>query len=71
MLSVLYLPLKARLIEFEGHWQVKLQTLEPYGLNSVDEFLEQMKEIGTLPMNDSQEKINPTLPSPSGCPLTT
>ena len=44
--------LKARLIEFEGYWQVKLQTLEPYGLNSINEFQEQMKEIGTLPMND-------------------
>ena len=27
--------LKARLIEFEGYWQVKLQTLEPYGSNSI------------------------------------
>ena len=44
--------LKARLIEFEGYWQVKLQTLEPYGLNSINEFLEQMKEMRTLPMND-------------------
>ena len=43
--------LKARLIKFEGYWQVKLQTLEPYGLNSINEFLEQMKEIRTLPMN--------------------
>ena len=33
---------KARLIQFEGYWQVKLQTLEPYGLNSINE----------LPMND-------------------
>ena len=44
--------LKARLIEFEGYWKVKLQTLEPYGLNSINEFLEQMKEMRTLPMND-------------------
>ena len=44
--------LKARLIEFEGYWQVKLRTLEPYGLNSINEFLEKMKEIGMLPMND-------------------
>ena len=44
--------LKARLIEFEGYWQVKLQTLEPHGLNSINEFIEQMKEIRTLPMND-------------------
>ena len=44
--------LKARLIEFEGYWQVKLQTLEPYDLNTINEFLEQMKEIRTLPMNN-------------------
>ena len=44
--------LKARLIEFEGYWQVKLQTLEPYGLNSINEFQEQIKEMCTLPMND-------------------
>ena len=44
--------LKARLIESEGYWQVKLQTLEPYGLNSINEFQEQMKNIGTLPLND-------------------
>ena len=44
--------LKARMIEFEGYWQVKLQTLEPYGLNSISEFQEQMKEMRTLPMND-------------------
>ena len=44
--------LKARLTEFAGYWQVKLQTLEAYGLNSINEFLEQMKEIRTLPNND-------------------
>ena len=44
--------LKARLIEFEGYWQVKLQTLEPCGLNSINEFQEQMKNICTLPLND-------------------
>ena len=44
--------LKARLIESEGYWQVKLQTLAPYGLNSINEFIEQMKEIRTLPIND-------------------
>ena len=41
--------LKPRLIEFESYWQVNL---EPYGLNSTNKFLEQMKEIRTLPMND-------------------
>ena len=29
--------LKARLIELEGFWQVRLQTVEPYGLNSIYE----------------------------------
>ena len=24
--------------EFEGYWQIKLQTLEPYGMNLFDEF---------------------------------
>ena len=51
--------LKARLIEFEGYWQVKLQTLEPYDLNSINEFQEQMKNIGTLPLNHPQESICP------------
>ena len=51
--------LKARLIEFEGYWQVKLQTLEPYGLNSINEFQEQMKNIGTMPLNDPQGSICP------------
>ena len=44
--------LKARLIEFEGYWQVKLQTLEPYSLNSINEFQEQMKNTGMMPLND-------------------
>ena len=39
-------------MEFEGYWQVKLQTLEPYGLNSINELQEQMKNIGMLPLND-------------------
>ena len=63
--------LTARLIEFESYWQIKLQTLEPYGLNSINEFQEQMKKIGTLPMNDPQGSICPRVPSPSGSPLTT
>ena len=63
--------LKARLIEFEGYWQVKLQTLEPYGLNSINEFQEQMKNIGTLPLNVPYGSTCPRVPSPSGSPLTT
>ena len=30
--------LKKMLKEFEGYWQIKLQTLEPYGMNFFDEF---------------------------------
>ena len=30
--------LKKMLKEFEGCWQIKLQTLEPYGMNLFDEF---------------------------------
>ena len=44
--------LKARLIESEGYWQVKLQTLEPYGLNPINEFQEKMKNTGMMPLND-------------------
>ena len=35
--------LKKRLIEFEGYWQIKLQTIEPYGMNTVLEYLEANK----------------------------
>ena len=44
--------LKARLIEFEGYWQVKLQTLEPYGLNSINEFIGATGERNLMPTND-------------------
>ena len=30
--------LKKMLEEFEGYWQIKLQTLQPYGMNLFDEF---------------------------------
>ena len=30
--------LKKRLWDFEGYWQVKLQTLEPHSMNLIDEF---------------------------------
>ena len=35
--------LKKRLIEFEGYWQIKLQTIEPYGMNTILEYLEAKK----------------------------
>ena len=31
--------LKNRLIEFEGYWQIKLQTIELYGMNTILEYL--------------------------------
>ena len=27
-----------RLREFEGYWMIKLQTLEPYGMNGINEY---------------------------------
>ena len=30
--------LKKMLADFEGYWQVKLQTMEPWGMNLKDEF---------------------------------
>ena len=35
--------LKKRLIEFGGYWQIKLQTIEPYGMNTILEYLEAKK----------------------------
>ena len=35
--------LKKRLIEFEGYWKIKLQTIEPYGMNTILEYLEAKK----------------------------
>ena len=32
--------LKKRLIESEGCWQIKLQTIEQYGMNTILEYLE-------------------------------
>ena len=27
-----------RIREFEGYWMIKLQTLEPYGMNGINEY---------------------------------
>ena len=35
--------LKKRLIEFEGYWQIKLQAIEPYGMNTILKYLEAKK----------------------------
>ena len=40
--------LNKMLKEFEGYWKIKLQTLEPYGMNLFDEFT--MQSIMTRPM---------------------
>ena len=32
--------LKKRLTEFEGYWQIKPQTVEPYGMNTILEYLQ-------------------------------
>ena len=40
--------LKKRLIEFEGYWQIKSQTMEPYGMNTVLEYLEAKKGGGEV-----------------------
>ena len=32
--------LKKRLTEFEGYWQIKLQTIEPYRMNAILEYIE-------------------------------
>ena len=35
--------LKKRLIEFDGYWQIKLQTIEPYVMNTILKYLEAKK----------------------------
>ena len=41
--------LKKRLTEFEGYWQIKLQTIEPYGMNTILEYLKQKGGRWKLP----------------------
>ena len=36
-----------RLREFEGYWMIKLNTLEPYGLNGINEYERIVKKIGS------------------------
>ena len=38
--------LKKRLIEFEGYWQIKLQTIEPHGMDTILEYLEAKRGEG-------------------------
>ena len=36
-----------RLGEFEGHWMVKLNTLEPHGMNSINEYEMIVKKVAS------------------------
>ena len=49
------------LTEFEGYWQTKLMTLEPYGLNGKDEWARMgttKKRNVFIGIETSQQKIN-------------
>ena len=41
-----------RLREFEGYWMIKLNTLEPYGLNGINEYERIVKKSGLRNMFD-------------------
>ena len=41
-----------RLREFEGYWMVKLNTLEPHGINSIKEYERIVKKSGLRVMFD-------------------
>ena len=43
---------KERLREFEGYWMVKLNTLEPHGMNSINEYERIVKKSGLRVMFD-------------------
>ena len=38
--------------EFEGYWMVKLNTLEPYGLNGISEYERVVRKSGLRNMFD-------------------
>ena len=59
--------LKKRLKEFEGYWQIKLQTLEPYGMNLFDEFYnaEYRDRAGRSYLSSYAPSGVPTIDSPS------
>ena len=42
--------LDERLREFEGYWQVRLNTLQPFGMNSINEYMEckKMTNLGVI-----------------------
>ena len=41
-----------RLREFEGYWMIKLNTLEPYGLNGINKYERIVKNSGLRSMFD-------------------
>ena len=43
-----------RLREFEGYWMIKLNTLEPYGLNGINEYEKIIKQRGLKVMFDEE-----------------
>ena len=53
--------------EFEGYWQIKLQTLEPYGMNLFDEFYnaEYHEKAGRSYLSSYTLSGVPTIDSPS------
>ena len=36
-----------RLREFEGYWMIKLNTLEPHGMNSIDKYKQIIKKVAS------------------------
>ena len=43
-----------RLREFEGYWMIKLNTLEPFGLNGINEYERIIKKQGLKIMFDEE-----------------
>ena len=48
-----------RLREFEGYWMIKLNTLEPYGLNGINKYERILKKRGLKVMLDKRFQVNP------------
>ena len=40
--------IRIKLEELEGYWKVKLNTLKPFGLNTIDEFANKTARKGVL-----------------------
>ena len=48
--------IKAKLKESEAHWQLRLKTIEPFGMSLICEYLELTGETGLLIMSDLEGK---------------